>query len=619
MSLTAWCPAADTSVSVNGSTVIISSTGTVYSYETMIGTGRGFAPMYYGQVESGQFSVSASISLSIQYKADCNVYAGFMILTSTLVPMCEFGIGGNNLGSLDPIVVKPYCSIPTYQGNGSIGKISVTGDGSQIQFNDGTRAMSVVLTKPPGYVALYLRGLGKNSATFTNLSISGLSRTNVPSYTPFALEIPGAYYYGMGVYNTSKIMNVNNGKVICISDSTASAFSYDTSTNECRLIQDLEITNVKASGTSTLYIQNMPVVSDVFVAKDFSPVQANNINIEVIAIDNTNGSRDAVVITPSNLYISTNFSFTPVRASGDDTATLCIRIPVNNSNIYVYSLNNYDYKRIGIIDNNFNKVGGTFINQHFKFDKSKGGTWYLANSNSYTRFSNVATYPQYYFNYGAGKFQFHDERPSKGTSDISTIVGASDCKIVATSGTRFMCLNQNIFILLNGSTSYWANDNIKGALFFNKTGYPIQLISGAPVPSPTPFELNRVCLGTVTDIHIKYDVPYDNSDNSHTCIFRANGTYNFRGNEGTYNKTSYQLVSIPGRDCIAEIQLIGSKPTNVVTMYANSSDERLTDDDYSEYPIFVKYQPPPDPETGTIFEPVIIEFVPHTIPNNYIQ
>lgn len=627
-SLTTWCPSMDTAVTKNGSTIIISSSNTVYSYDTIIGTGRGFAPLYYGKITGDSFSISASIKLSIQYKANCNVYAGFMLFTSELIPMCEFGIGGNNLDSLDPINVKTYCSLPTFNGSDNISRtmsIQGGGGGTQVQFNDGTKTTQVNFTKPAVYMAMYLRGAGKNSATFSSVSISGVGSATVPSYRPFGLEIPGAYYYGGSVYNTSKISDVANGKVICVADSTATAFSFDTATNECRLIQDLEITNVKASKTATLYIQNVPVISEVFVASGFSPIIVNSLPIEAIAIDNTNGFRDAVIMTSSELHICSNFTLTPVRLNGTETAVLCINLPVKGSNIYVYSLNNYDYKRIGIADNNLNPIAAVFINQHFKFDEKKGGTWYLANSNSYTNFSNVVTYPAYYFNYGNNQFQFHDDRPNFKLSKIGNIAGQSACKIVATApaggtreGTRFMCLNQAILILLNGSSSYWNNDNIRGALFFNKDVYPIEVKPGSgSFPSATPFKTSPpLCMGATSSIHIKYGIPYINFVNNHTCTFNQNGTYTFRGKQYTYNKESYNLVSIPGLECVAEIQLGDTKPVNVINIYANESTETLADDDFAEFPLFVKYQIPP--VSGISYDPVIIEFIPTTIPNNYI-
>jgi hypothetical protein len=619
--LTTWCPAVDTSVSTNGTTVTISSNGTVYAYDTIMGTGRGFAPMYYGQISGSSFSVSASIKLSIQYKANCNVYAGFMLFTSNLVPLCEFGIGGNNLGSLDPIYVQTYCSFPTFISSDNIsGVMTLQGGDTQVQFNDGTKTTQVRFTKPPMYMAMYLRGSGKNSATFSGISLSGIGPARLPSYIPFGLEIPGAYYYGGSVSNTSKITDVANGKVICISDSTASAFSFDTETNECRLIQDLEITNIKASKTATLYIQSVPVISEVFVATGFIPVNVNNLSIEAICIDNTNGFRDAVIITASNIFICSNFTFTPVRMNNTETAVLCINLPVNGSNIYIYSLNNYDYKRIGLVDNNFNKIGGTFINQHFRFDKTKSGTWYLANSNSYTNFSNIATYTDFYLNYGNGKFQFCDKNSKSG---VSSIIGQSSCKLIATApqgndGTRFLCLNQTILILINGESSFWRNDNIKGSLFFNKDAYDITYVTG-PNPPATPFVTTPpTCIGTTTSIHIKYGITYLNFVNNHTCIFNLNGTYTFRGGSYTYNNSSFNILNVPGVDCLAEIQLTGTKPTNVLNIYANESTELLSDDDYAEFPLFVKYQVPNDPATGLSYPPVIIEFIPVTVPNNYM-
>jgi len=612
VSLTTWCPAVDTSVMTNGTTVTISSSNTVYAYDTIVGTGRGFAPMYYGQI-TGSFSVSALIKLSIQYKANCNVYAGFMLFTSNLVPMCEFGIGGNNIGSLDPIIVKTYCSVSTFTGSDNIsGAISLQGGDTQVQFNDGTKTTQVNFTKPPMYMAMYLRGAGKNSATFSSVSISGISATTLPTFIQFGLEIPGAYYYGGSVSNTSKITDVANGRVICVSDSTASGFSFDTSTNECRLIQDLEITNVKASSTATLYIQSAPVISEVFVAAGLVPVSVNNLPIKAIAIDNTNGFRDALIITDSNIFICSNFTFTPVRMNNTETAVLCIKLPVNGSNLYVYSLNNYDYKRIGLIDDNCNKIDGKFINQHFKFDSTRGGTWYLANSNSYTNFSNIATYTDYYFNYGNKQFQFNN-------SQTGIIRGQSACKIVVNSGTRFICLNQNIFILLNGSSSYWGygtgTDDIKGALFFNKDAYPISKVTGTN-PKNSFKTTPAACNGTVPSIHIKYGITYQNFVNNHTCVFNSDGTYTFRGDSYTYNNSSFNLTSIPGADCMAEIQLTGNKPVNVLNIYANESTELISDDDFSEFPLFVKYQVPP--VSGIAYPPVIIEFIPVTVPNNYI-
>lgn len=610
VSLTTWCPAVDTSVITNGTTVTLSSSNTVYAYDTIVGTGRGFAPMYYGQI-TGSFSISALIKLSIQYKANCNVYAGFMLFTSSLVPMCEFGIGGNNLGSLDPIIVKTYCSVSTFTGSDNIsGTISLQGEGTQVRFNDGTKITQVNFTKPVMYMAMYLRGSGKNSATFSGISLSGIGSTTLPSFIQFGLEIPGAYYYGGSVTNTSKITDVANGKVICVSDSTASAFSFDTSTNECRLIQDLEITNIKASSTATLYIQSVPVISEVFVASGFNAVSVNNLSIKAIAIDNTNGFRDAVVITDSNIFICSNLTFTPVRMNNTETAVLCIKLPVNGSNLYVYSLNNYDYKRIGLVDDSFNMIGGRFINQHFRFDATRGGTWYLANSNSYTNFSNIVTYTDYYFNYGNKQFQFNH-------SSIQNIVGQSACKIVASSGTRFMCLNQNIFILLNGVSSFWGNVNIKGALFFNKDAYPIKAVNSGTNPKSTPFVTTpAACKGIISSIHIKYGITYQNFVNNHTCIFNLDGTYTFRGASYTYNNSSFNLTSIPGADCMAEIQLTGTKPVNVLNIYANESTELISDDDFTEFPLFVKYQVPP--ALGITYPPVIIEFIPVTIPNNYI-
>jgi hypothetical protein len=620
--LTTWCPAVDTSVSVSGTTVKISSSNTVYAYDTIVGTGRGFAPMYYGEITGSSFSVSASIKLDIQYKANCNVYAGFMLFTSNLVPICEFGIGGTNVGSLDPIYVKTYCSFPKFtSSDNTSGILTLQGGGTRVQFNDGTKTTQVNFTKQPVYMAMYLRGAGKNSATFSGISLSGIEPAKLPSYTPFGLEIPGAYYYGGSVSNTSKITDVANGKVICISDSTASAFSFDTATNECRLIQDLEITNVKASNTATLYIQSVPVISEVFVAAGFVPVSVNNLSIEVIAIDNTNGFRDAVIITASNIFICSNFTFTPVRMNNTETAVLCINLPVNGSNMYIYSLNNYDYKRIGIIDNNFNKIGGTFINQHFKFDKESSGTWCLANSNSYTNFSNIATYPEHSFNYGNKLCQFNEKTRQSG---LIPTIGQSACKIVATApqgqaGTRFMCLNQTILILLNGGSSYWSNDNIKGALFFNKDAYVLDRVTGTNPPS-TPFVTTPpACIGTTTSIHIKYGITYVNFVNNHTCIFNQNGTYTFRGGSYTYNnKNPFKMLNVPGLDCLAEIELTGTKPTNVLNIYANESTETLSDDDFAEFPLFVKYQVPNYPGTDLSFPPVIIEFIPVTTPNNYM-
>jgi hypothetical protein len=103
-------------------------------------------------------------------------------------------------------------------------------------------------------------------------------------------------------------------------------------------------------------------------------------------------------------------------------------------------------------------------------------------------------------------------------------------------------------------------------------------------------------------------VTYRNFLNNDTLILQKDGNFTFNGTGFKFTPGTFNLTTgLAGYDCIAQISLV-SKPTTVNAMYANSADERQTDDDFGEYPIFVTY--------NSI--PITIEFTPTPTPINYI-
>lgn len=617
ISLNIWSPVPGTTVKSSGSTLTISADGTS-DYDTIVGMGLGFAPMYIGSIQ-GSFCASTNISLVInRYKSNANVYAGFMLLTNNLTPMFEFAIGGSNKGSLAPITT-PFSTLCTFNGYkplSGVNSLSISGNGTQIQ----VAGQNVNLTQAPAYLAMYLRGSGNNTASFTNLAFNGLQSFTWPSSPVYDLQIPSTEYYGQSVYNYGVVSSVEQCKSICNSDVTASGFTYDHETGLCKIIQDLEITNFKAAKTSNTYIKTLPVLSDVYVSVGNGQIQStsvNGLNISVIAIDNQGGFNDALVITDNGVFVSNTFVFAPI-ATGDapSTAVLTIKLNINNSSVYIYSLNNYDFKRIGIIDANFNKVSGKFVNQHFKFDTTQCGNWYVSDSNSYTNFQQIHTYPNFYFNYNGGtnkQFQFVQGSNSSGLD--TKLKSYSPCKIIATDGDRIMCISQDILIMLTGTESYWNNELITGCLLFRSDVYTVYRATrnGNPDTTPTPankFITTAECIApSCNDLDVRFGIVYRNFVNTDTLILQRDGTGTFNNNDLKFTPGPYTLTtSITGYDCIARINLI-TNPSNVTGMFANSSDERQTDDDFGEYPIFVMYMSPN----------VIIEFTPSIAPINYIK
>jgi hypothetical protein len=617
-SLYTWVPVPGTTVTISGSTLTISADGTS-DYDTIVGMGIGFAPMYIGSIQ-GSFCASTNISLVInRYKSNANVYAGFMLLTNNLIPMFEFAIGGSNKGSLAPITT-PFSTLCTFNGYkpiSGVNSLSISGNGTQIQVS----GQNVNLTQAPAYLAMYLRGSGNNTASFTNLAFNGLGSFNWPSSPVYDLQIPSTEYYGQTVYNYGVVSSVEQCKSICNSDVTASGFTYDHETGLCKIIQDLEITNFKAAKTSNTYVKTLPVLSDVHVSVGNGQIQStsvNGLNISIIAIDNQGGFNDALVITDNGVFVSNMFVFTPIATrDAPNTAVLTIKLNINNSSVYIYSLNNYDFKRIGIIDANFNKVSGKFVNQHFKFDDTQGGNWYVSDSPSYTNLQQIQVFNDFYFSYNGGtdkQFQF-----VKGTDKSAPgnkLQYYSPCKIIANDGNRIMCISQNVLIMLTGTESHWSSDLIIGCLLFRSDIYTVKSTSttinrgGIPnLPSHPSFITSTDCIAsTCADLDVRYNVAYRNFLNNDILILQKDGNFTFNDTgfkftPGTFNLTT----SLAGYDCIAQISLV-SKPTTVNAMYANSADERQTDEDFGEYPIFVMY--------NSI--PVIIEFTPTPTPINYI-
>jgi hypothetical protein len=618
ISLNIWSPVPGTTVKSSGSTLTISADGTS-DYDTIVGMGLGFAPMYIGSIQ-GSFCASTNISLVInRYKSNANVYAGFMLLTNNLTPMFEFAIGGSNKGSLAPITT-PFSTLCTFNGYkplSGVNSLSISGNGTQIQ----VAGQNVNLTQAPAYLAMYLRGSGNNTASFTNLAFNGLQSFTWPSSPVYDLQIPSTEYYGQTVYNYGVVSSVEQCKSICNSDVTASGFTYDHETGLCKIIQDLEITNFKAAKTSNTYIKTLPVLSDVHVSVGNGQIQStsvNGLNISIIAIDNQGRFNDALVITDNGVFVSNTFVFAPI-ATGDapSTAVLTIKLNINNSSVYIYSLNNYDFKRIGIIDANFNKVSGKFVNQHFKFDVNQGGNWYVSDSHSYTNLQQIQTFNDFYFSYNGGtdkQFQFV-KGIDKSAPNIK-LKYYSPCKIIATAGDRIMCISQNILVMLTGTESYWSNDLITGCLLFRSDIYNVQSTSttiirgGSPnLPSHPSFITSTNCNAlTCADLDVRYNVTYRNFLNNDTLILQKDGNFTFNGTGFKFTPGTFNLTTgLAGYDCIAQISLV-SKPTTVNAMYANSADERQTDDDFGEYPIFVTY--------NSI--PITIEFTPTPTPINYI-
>jgi hypothetical protein len=610
-SLTKWSPASNTSVNVTSYGLTIACSEYNQSYDTFVGVGIGFAPMYIGSVQS-TFCMAANISLSITYNSSSNLYAGFMLFTDKFIPMFELGIGGTMTSP------QTFCTYPKYNSIQS-SFISISSyEPGKIVFNDGSSSTTCTFTKNPVYAAFYMRGSNINSATFTNITCNGLIAATIPNpIIQYGLQLPGLIYYGGSITNTCYASDINQCKIICNSEINSHGFMYDSYNNLCSIIQDIDITNFKVGATSNVFIKDIPNISDIFVSVDntsstISPVMINGLNISVIAIDNYNNNNDAVMITDSNVYICQNFYYSPV--SINNKCVLCIQLSVNNSNIYIQSLNNYDFKRITLLDTNFNPISCKFINQHFKFDTTISGVYNLAHSTSYSNFQQFYTYPQYYFNYGGAGNQFEFVYPLRG-SNIQDLVGLSPCKINTTSDTRFMCINQNILILLNGQESFFNNSNIKGCLFFNdKSKIYTETVNGTPpinLPRPsTSFKTYVPCSGVSTIIHLKYNpVIYRNFINRDTFTFYQNGTYSMNNSfNGTYNSKNYTLINLKGNNCLAQIQS-SVYPPNVTGLYANYEDIIGSDDDYSEYPLFVTYNTPP----------VTLEFIPISIPINYIS
>jgi hypothetical protein len=610
MSLTTWCPVPGTSVTTGNGVVTITADGNS-DYDTFVGFGRGFAPMYVGLLDSSA-SVSAVVSLNNTYKSNSNVFAGFMLLNESYIPMFEYGIGGSNKGSLDPIKVK------------SPETLDISVNSSRVTTS---KTNNIELTKPPTYIAFYLRGSGVNTVSFTTVTMSGLRVASLPDSITFNFQLQKADYYGDTIYNYGLVSNLDECKKICSSDITASGFSYDSSTRLCKIFQDLEITKFKSGGPSSdIYVKDVPVLSDVYVcAKNgtYSSASVNDVNITLIAIDSTDGYNDAVVVTDSGIFVADSFIYQPISPNGTNTAVLTIGIKINNQYIYIYSLNNYDFKRIGIMDASYNIVSAAFINQHVNFDPTRSGIWYLSSSNSYTNTHQIQTYSQVYLNYGGGTHanlpRYKIVTPDKNT-EVLSMKSISPCKLVGEGGfNRFMCINQRMMIVLTASNnSTWGEETVKGSLLFNYDGLPLdssgKTIGTTPsLSSPeTGFYFTIRCPGTYNgSLHVKTSPSiYRNYINTHTIVLYDK---NYTFNENTYAlaQSPYTLRDVEGLGCMAIITSSSTLPPNVTYIYANVSEESISDDDFGKFPLFVEYS-----KNG---RRVIIEFTLTPQPVNFIR
>jgi hypothetical protein len=620
-----WCPAVNTTISSPSSgTVVIQSNDTLYTYETLTGAGRGFAPMYVGNI-TGDCCISANITLDIQYKPNVNVYCGFMLLTGTFVPMFECGVGGTNIGTVDPIQVSTQCTISSYvkSAPGSFVQLNVS-HGGLVNFNDGTKTTTCTLSQNPVYIALYLRGSGKNTATYTNVSCTGISNSvTIPTTSPrnWGIQIPGADYQGTSIINIGQVASLDQCKILCDNDMIASGFSYDSSTQTCKLIQDMQLNQFGGTRqqTSSVFLKNVPMISEIFVAvnnQQISNINVNEANISVICVDNASGNYDAVAISDSTVYVS-QFGIVPIILStNQNIAVLSLKFTINGQAVYLCSQNNYDFKRVFLVDSTYTPVSGaTFINQHMKFNKTSAGVWDLAQASSYVNIQQLTTFPQISLIYGNKRFQFN----SNGITGAGTILDdKSFIKLSVSNGTRFICLNQNILILItvpDDATWNFGSQHsvVQGSLFFNSSGYtiiPTLNIGTSPVPSATnTFSSDTSCSGTVQEIDILYGTVYRNFTNRDTFIFNRNGTLVYNGTQsGSFNSSTFSLKNVAGYGCLAQLQLI-QRLSNITNMYANSTNESKTDFDWYNFPVMVSYNTPN----------VTIEFLPVQQTINYIQ
>lgn len=412
-----WCPNPNTSINVTGGKITI--TGDT-KYDTS-GRTRGFAPMILINIpQATGFCISFDIQLNMKNTIFQRCIGGVMFLSSMYLPIFECGIGKWVSPPSDEIV--PYSNIPapaspvftliddepstiitSYFQNFSDDDISTTpGDVSiydsseiihvkvtynnstrNLQFFDGIKTVSSSLLDSVTYIALYMRGVDKNSAVFSNLVYGpGLTDATIPTIANTlsdAITLTKTDTFdNILLEGTSTLQTCAD---MCKLDSKCKSFSFETTENLCSLKTSFDISKLKNQiypkqtvldptgteptqlpastlSTTNLYIPKLktPIVSFCYA---FSPSLSisSSISIDFLSIDNTSNRSDfcAYNRTTDVTYIG-QFGYDVIEYESSSTGTLVFELSISQNILYLMTYPGYNFFKIQILNSSFTNI-----------------------------------------------------------------------------------------------------------------------------------------------------------------------------------------------------------------------------------------------------------------------